>query len=285
MDYKDIVGFWKEKKIKTAAELSAILDSYSINFAYHSGKIENDRITYYDTRDIFTKDGVSSYTGDLRTLFEIRNAKNAYELILNAFEERQPITEDFVKQIQEVLTVNTYDSRRYQLGERPGQYKLGDYVTGRKEVGALSEDVQAEMSELLEDISDVDNANALVAAAYFHAKFENIHPFSDGNGRTGRLLMNYFLLLHDHPPIIIHEEDRKAYYEALEQYDEEIEISLLVDFLVHQTEKTWDKFLTRGSYAPGKRCSLKSVIDSSEKKSKVQRAKKSEVIKNPDHER
>lgn len=285
MDYKDIVGFWKGKKIKTVAELSAILDSYSINFAFHSGKIENDRITYYDTRDIFTKDGVSSYTGDLRTLFEIRNAKNAYELILNAFEERQPITEDFVKQIQEVLTVNTYDSRRYQLGERPGQYKLGDYVTGRKEVGALSEDVQAEMSELLEDISDVDNANALVAAAYFHAKFENIHPFSDGNGRTGRLLMNYFLLLHDHPPIIIHEEDRKAYYEALEQYDEEIEISLLVDFLVHQTEKTWDKFLTRGSHAPGKRCSLKSVIDSSEKKSKVQRAKKSEVIKNPDHER
>lgn len=285
MDYKDIVGFWKGKKIKTAAELSAILDSYSINFAFHSGKIENDRITYYDTRDIFTKDGVSSYTGDLRTLFEIRNAKNAYELILNAFEERQPITEDFVKQIQEVLTVNTYDSRRYQLGERPGQYKLGDYVTGRKEVGALSEDVQAEMSELLEDISDVDNANALVAAAYFHAKFENIHPFSDGNGRTGRLLMNYFLLLHDHPPIIIHEEDRKAYYEALEQYDEEIEISLLVDFLVHQTEKTWDKFLTRGSHVPGKRCSLKSVIDSSEKKSKVLRAKKSEVIKNPDHER
>ena len=285
MDYKDIVGFWKGKKIKTAAELSAILDSYSINFAFHSGKIENDRITYYDTRDIFTKDGVSSYTGDLRTLFEIRNAKNAYELILNAFEERQPITEDFVKQIQEVLTVNTYDSRRYQHGERPGQYKLGDYVTGRKEVGALSEDVQAEMSELLEDISDVDNANALVAAAYFHAKFENIHPFSDGNGRTGRLLMNYFLLLHDHPPIIIHEEDRKAYYEALEQYDEEIEISLLVDFLVHQTEKTWDKFLTRGSHPPGKRCSLKSVIDSSEKKSKDLRAKKSEVIKNPDHER
>ncbi len=285
MDYKDIVGFWKEKKIKTAAELSAILDSYSINFAFHSGKIENDRITFFDTRDIFTKDGVSSYTGDLRTLFEIRNAKNAYELILNAFEERQPITEDFVKQIQKALTVNTYDSRRYQLGERPGQYKIGDYVTGRKEVGALSEDVQAEMSELLEDISDVDNANALVAAAYFHAKFENIHPFSDGNGRTGRLLMNYFLLLHDHPPIIIHEEDRKAYYEALEQYDEEIEISLLVDFLVHQTEKTWDKFLTRGSHAPGKRCSLKSVIESCEEKSKDLRAKKSEAIKNPDHER
>ena len=291
MDYKDIVDFWKRKRIRSVAELSAILDAYSINFAFHSGKIENDRITYYDTRDIFTKDGVSSYTGDLRTLFEIRNAKSAFEMILDAFEERLPITEDFVKQVQEALTVNTYDSRRYQLGERPGQYKIGDYVTGRNEVGALSEDVHAEMSELLEDISGVDNADALIAAAYFHAKFENIHPFSDGNGRTGRLLMNYFLLLHDHPPIIIHEEDRKAYYKALEQYDEQLELSQLVDFLILQTEKTWSKFLFRGVHVPAAHGSLKAIFESSENRSKMPRttkadeAKKNEPLKASDPER
>lgn len=52
------------------------------NFAYHSGKIENDKITYHDTREIFEHDGVTSYTGDLRTLFEIRNGKEAHELFL-----------------------------------------------------------------------------------------------------------------------------------------------------------------------------------------------------------
>ena len=262
MNHKEIVAFWKENKIKSSAELSAILDSYSINFAFHSGKIENDRITYHDTREIFTKDGVTSYTGDLRTLFEIRNAKNAYEAILDAFDQRQPITEEFVKRIQKLITDNTYDTRRYQLGERPGEYKLGDYITGKNEVGALAEDVSEEMSELLDDISDVEDKNALVAAAYFHAKFENIHPFSDGNGRTGRLLMNYFLLLHDHPPIIIHEEDRKAYYQGLERFDQDIEISELVGFLTNQLEKTWDKYLDRSFRSSAPLQSLSDILQS-----------------------
>lgn len=107
---------------------------------------------------------------------------------------------------------STYDTRRWQLGERPGEYKLHDFVTGRNEVGAAPEDVQ---EELLEELVDVPDDKILTAAAHFHAKFENIHPFADGNGRTGRIAMNYYLLLHDHPPVIIHEEDRKAYYDAL----------------------------------------------------------------------
>ena len=65
------------------------------------------------------------------------------------------------------------------------------------------------MTELLDELKDIPAEKALTAAAYFHAKFENIHPFADGNGRTGRLAMNYFLVCHDHPPVIIHEEDRK----------------------------------------------------------------------------
>lgn len=62
--------------------LSEVLQS--IAFVYHSGKIENDKITYQDTREIFEHDGVVSYTGDLRTLFEIRNGREAYELFLDA---------------------------------------------------------------------------------------------------------------------------------------------------------------------------------------------------------
>ena len=83
--------------------------------------------------------------------------------------------------------------------------------------------------------------NALTAAAYFHAKFENIHPFADGNGRTGRLAMNYLLVLHGHPPVIIHEEDRKEYYDALETWDVQQELVPLQEFLKRQTEKTWEK--------------------------------------------
>lgn len=245
MTYESILDFWKKQNIKNSNELASVLSSYSVNFAYNSGKIENDEITYHDTREVFDKDGVTSYTGSTKTLFEIQNSKAAYERMLSAFDDKQIVDEDFLKEIQMILTNGTYDERRYQIGERPGEYKHHDYVTGKNEVGASVEDVQEEVCELLEELTDIDDKNALVASAYFHAKFENIHPFSDGNGRVGRLLMNYILLIHNHPPITIYEEDRKDYYNALEKFDEELELNSLIDFLKSQLVKTWEKQLNK----------------------------------------
>ncbi len=244
-NYEKAVAIWQRRDITNDAELAEALNGHSVAFAYHSGKIENERITYHDTREIFEHDGVTSYTGDLRTLFEIRNAKEANELFLVSFNERRPIDDDLVKEFQYMLTQNTYDTRRYQLGERPGEYKLHDYVTGKEEIGAAPEDVAEEIAELLAELQDISNDKALIAAAYFHAKFENIHPFADGNGRTGRLLMNYLLVLHNHPPIVIHEEDRRAYFEALESWDSVQDLEPLIAFLKEQTAKTWQKQIER----------------------------------------
>ncbi len=244
-EYEKAVALWQRKRIESDAELAEALNRHSVAFAYHSGRIENENITYNDTREIFEHDGVASYTGDLRTLFEIRNAKEANELLLSAFNDKRPLDETLVKEFQRSLTQNTYDARRWQLGERPGEYKHHDYVTGKAEIGAAPEDVPTEMAELLEEMADVPKGKALIAAAYFHAKFENMHPFADGNGRTGRLIMNYILLLNGHPPIIIHEEDRKRYYEALEAWDEQQELGALVAYLQEQTAKTWEKQIQR----------------------------------------
>lgn len=244
-NYEKAITLWQQKQIATDAELAEALNSHSILFSYHSGKIENDNVTYHDTREIFEHDGVTSYTGDLRTLFEIRNSKDAYEFFLTAFHNKRVLDETFVKELQCLLTQNTYNTRRWQLGERPGEYKRHDFVTGRNEIGAAPEDVQEELSELLSELEGISERNALTAAAYFHAKFENIHPFADGNGRTGRLAMNYFLVMHNHPPITIHEEDRKEYYGALEAWDSKQDLNVFRAFLVKQTEKTWEKQIAR----------------------------------------
>lgn len=94
--YERIVRLWQQKQIATDAELSEALNAYSIMFAYHSGKIENEHVTYHDTREIFEHDRVTAYTGDLRTLFEIRGAKDAYELFLTAFEAFRPLDESLI---------------------------------------------------------------------------------------------------------------------------------------------------------------------------------------------
>ena len=248
MSYQELVCFWQGQNIATRADLEAVLNGQIVNFAYHSGKIENENITYNDTRDIFERDSLSNYTGDLRTIFEIRNAREAMDFVLAAFGERRAFDGAFLRQLQYELAKNTYDGRRYSLGERPGEYKRYDYVTGREEVGALPEDVEAEIDELMADLAENELARpeqVLTAAAYFHAKFENIHPFADGNGRTGRLAANYFLLLHNHPPLIIHEEDRKEYYAALEAWDTRQELAPSKEFFLLQLEKTWARQLQR----------------------------------------
>ena len=237
-NYERALEFWRRKIISTDGELAEALDGFGIAFAYHSGKIENDSVTYRAVREIFERGGVTAYTGGLRTLLEIRNAKEAHEMLLRAFRAKRPLDEAFIKELQFCLTQHTYDARRRQLGERPGEYKRHDYVTGRGEAGAAPEDVADEVRELLEELRDVAAEHALTAAAYFHAKFENIHPFADGNGRAGRAAMNYLLVLHGHPPVIVHEEDREEYYAALEAWDDRQELAPLCGFLRRQTEKT-----------------------------------------------
>lgn len=241
--YTLLVSWWQSLNITDDAALAEAFNGHIINFAYNSGNIENPNVTYHDTREVFEHDGVTSYTGDLRTLFEIRNAKVAMEYFFKAFREKMPFDETFIKELQRRLTLNTYDERRWQRGERPGEYKKGDYVTGRNETGAAAEDVPDEMRELLEDLEVLpeEAEKVLTAAAFFHAKFENIHPFADGNGRTGRLAMNYLLAIHNHPPLIIHQEDRKAYFEALEAWDTEQNLNPLKTFLLEQLIKTWAK--------------------------------------------
>ncbi len=244
-DYEKAVALWQERNIRNDAELAMALRVHSSTFAYHSGKMANDRVSYFDVRKIFDHDSVFSYTGDIRTLFEIYNAKKAYEFVLAAFNDRRKIDVAFIKELQKVLTQSTYDIRLERHGELPGEYKLHEYYVGQGDIGALPEDVDLEIEDLLDEIQEIPEDQALVSAAYFHAVFESIHPFADGNGRCGRLAMNYFLVLHNHPPIIIHEEDHKAYLSALERWDLEEELRPFCFFLKEQTTKTWKNQLER----------------------------------------
>ena len=174
------------------------------------------------------------YTGSTRALFEQLNQRTCYELLREKIVEREPLSLDLIRTVHRVLTEGTYDERRYIVnGERPGEFKKHDYVTGRNEVGSPPDEVEADLTELIDEVNSIGQKAPLKAGAYFHARFENIHPFADGNGRVGRTLLN------DCPPMIIYEENRRTYYEALQAYDEQEELDLLNSFFEEQTVKTW----------------------------------------------
>ena len=220
--YEEAVKLWQSWNIQTEADLSLRLDSFRILFAYHSGKIENDEINYHDTREIFENGKVINYTGSTRTLFEQQNQKTCYELLRSKILVQEPLSLPLVRTIHRTLTEGTYDERRYITnGERPGEFKKHDYVTGKNEVGSPPEAVADDLTELIEEVNAIGAQAPLKAGAYFHARFENIHPFADGNGRVGRTLLNYWLMINDYPPLVIYEEDRRAYYDALQTYDEQ----------------------------------------------------------------
>ena len=209
MSYEDIVQMWKGFRIQDSTQLGAYLENFSVLFAYHSGKIENENITYHDTREIFENGRVINYTGDLKTLYEIENMKSAYKLMMEWFDRDADITQERIKEMHYELTKGTYDERRWSLGERPGEYKKNDiWCIGEKELAAPIEDIEQEMEEDISQIMEItDQSNILVAAAWWHMRFEGIHAFADGNGRTGRAIMNYYLIKNDYPPVIIYQDD------------------------------------------------------------------------------
>jgi Fic family protein len=249
--YAEIVDLWRGWRVASVPDIDCRLHNFRILFAYNSGKIENSEITYHDTREIFENGRVQNFTGDPRALFELGNQKLCYEFLKHKIAAREPLTIELVLESHALLTGGTYDAARYvDRGERPGAFKKHDYVTGREEVGALPEDVPDEVAALLDELRAF-SGDTLKAAAYFHARFEFIHPFADGNGRVGRTLLNYFLMIRDHPPLIIHDEDKARYYAALERYDKNEDLAPMIEFLLHQTERTWAKTLDRQALRPG----------------------------------
>ncbi|MCL2378110.1 MAG: Fic family protein [Defluviitaleaceae bacterium] len=249
-NYENIIQMWKSYGIKTVIDLDIRLNNFRVQFAYNTTKIENPEVTYHATREVFEDKSVKIFTGSPETLAEISNQRKCYGFLLPKIMAKEPITLALIKEAHEITTMGTYDDRRFfELGERPGKFKRNDFVVGRNEVGSLPEEVEADLTKLVDEIADALRLNEptkiLMAATYFHARFVYIHPFSDGNGRIGRTMSNYFLMVNNHPPLIVFDEYRDEYYRALEHYDESEDIEPLYDFFQQQLIKTWDKTFER----------------------------------------
>lgn len=241
--FSEIVAWWRD--LDDVDRHLYLEESFPLAFSYNSGKLENDEITYHDTKEIFEHGRVVGFTGDPRTIFEIVNLKNAWSEALILCESQMPVEIVDLLRLHAVLTSGTYDEARWAKGERPGSFKLGDYVVADN-VGYAPDEVENATRELLDEVSAGLGStgrdgvrNPLIVSCYAHAKLVEIHPFADGNGRTARLLQNIFLLKMGCPPFVVREQNRMAYYGALDAFHAEGDLDLFIDFCMAETIATW----------------------------------------------
>lgn len=237
-----VKDWWSSQKLDTVNDYMTVLENFRIIFTCNSNMIEGSEVTYHTTRDVFEGNNITGYTGPLTDLLQIQNQKFAFNFLVESLVEKRELDLDFIKKLHKIMLHGCYDDRRYNKGERPGKFKVHDYCVGTTDVGSLPEDVLYDVVDLVEEVNEMRDFSLnhiLTTVAYFHLRFESIHPFADGNGRVGRTLMNYLLMLYGLPPIVIFNEDREVYYMALEVWDRTGEISGFIEFLKEQLIKTW----------------------------------------------
>ena len=194
-----------------------------VDFAYNSNHIEGSRLTHDQTRYIFethTVDGVAH----VDDIIETANHFKCFDYILDTIHE--PITEEYIKYLHKLL------KNGLPVDDDEDDIVIGDYKKYPNEVGSIQtvhpKDVPSHMAELVHDFENKQDLD-LYDVAEFHARFEKIHPFYDGNGRVGRLLALKMCIANGIVPFFINDQSKMFYYMGLKEWQIDGKQSRLLD--------------------------------------------------------
>jgi len=199
---------------------------FTSDFTYNSTAIEGNTLTLQETAQLLFE-GITPRRS-MREINEVLNHKKAFDFILNYKGE---ITKKFICELHKIVVKDTL---KPELTSQIGCFRsLQVYIRGADWLPPKPEDVPKEIKSLLFWYSkNKEKLHPLVVSAYFHAGFETIHPFVDGNGRTGRLLMNFILHKNSLPMINIPNSIKHKYYSALESAQIKGDLKPLAELLL-----------------------------------------------------
>lgn len=201
--------------------------------AYNSNRIEGSTLTENQTAALF-EEGYLPQTDEVYRVKDIEEM-NGHFLMFNKMIQTlgEPLTQDLIKAFHYELKAGVFE-------DRANGYAIGDYKTRHNTVGGLvvadPEEVIDWMQDLLSWYHDLDEVT-IDDLAVFHAKYELIHPFQDGNGRTGRMIIFREALKHDVTPFIIRNENRIKYVSALNKAQTDADYTDLTAYF--KTEQTY----------------------------------------------
>lgn len=202
----------KEMKLK-----GGIYHQTQVKFAYNSNHIEGSRLTEDQTRYIYETNtiGVAEEPASIDDIIETVNHFQSFDFMLKCANDE--LTEDIIKKFHMILKSNTSDSRKSWFSV--GEYKQRPNIVGDAPTTVPGK-VKKEIQQLLEDYHQKDEV-IFDDIIEFHYRFEKIHPFQDGNGRVGRLIMFKECLKNDVVPFIIDETHKMFYYRGLKEFKSE----------------------------------------------------------------
>ena len=215
-----------------------------VNFSYNSNKIEGSRLTSDQTEAIFDTDSFIPKSEDLIKLDDLIESKNHFKLfdyILDNVDN--PLSKEMIIEMNKILKRNTSDE------ENP-RYNVGGFKVVPNMIGLVNvinttkpEDVEKEIDNLLVNYNSKSDIT-LKDIIDFHYKFERIHPFADGNGRIGRIIMFKECLRNNIMPFIVLDSDKAYYMRGLKEYENDK--MFLIDTIKHEQdlyEKTCKELL------------------------------------------
>lgn len=202
---------------KESAVPGGIYHKVQIDLTYNSNHIEGSRLTHDQTRYIFETNtiGFQNETVNVDDIVETSNHFRCIDLVIEL--ANYPLSESFIKQLHLILKSGTSDSRK-------AWFAVGEYKRFENEVGGNAttkpSDVAMEIKKLLKKYNQ-NKSKTLQEIIEFHYEFEKIHPFQDGNGRVGRLIMFKECLRNGITPFIIEEDIKEFYYRGLKEWNNE----------------------------------------------------------------
>jgi fido (protein-threonine AMPylation protein) len=238
-----LIHFIKKFKKSDNSVKKEILEKVNIEFEVENSLIKEYQIKFKEVEKLLKED-ILPRNRSLREVYNIINTKK----ILDFLEENKPrINLELIEKIHNMLIENSYKTKGYR-----------DYpvkIFGRAFRPTSAKTIKGDLIDLLNWFSKEKNRlHPLVLITIFHHKFEKIHPFTEGDGEIGRILINYMLSSFNYPPLIIRKKFKKEYLDSLKKADKNLTKNLmsiniknykpLIDFMQKQFVKTyWENFI------------------------------------------
>ena len=200
--------------LKTGKEsLLKIIDEAEIpESVYNSNSIENSTLTLKETEKILLEMEVSRNIS-VREIFEAKNLAHVIEYVRTKSKESE-LTQELVLLLHQMLIGNINEMISGRFREKDEYVRIGTHI------GSPPEKIEQLIKEILTEYNSENEVYFLDKIAKFHLDFEAIHPFNDGNGRIGRVVMNYQLSRLGFPVIIVRDKEKKGYYTAFNEYND-----------------------------------------------------------------